>query len=199
MTEEQLILLGKAVGAIVTIVGALVGLYKYVIYPIYKRILFNFKLFWGVILDVASIHEIIKKEFTTNGGSSIKDAIKRIECKVNILEFKNRAILSLDTRPIFKTNETGNYIWINDAFVKEIGFSLDFLKNGGWISMIEESDRKRVKEAWNESILDKRSFLSKFTILKSNDAKIDVICSACPIISEDNNLIGYIGTMTLDK
>ncbi len=76
---------------------------------------------------------------------------------------------------------------------------MDFLKNDGWISMVKENERHRVRESWTECIDDKRGFICNFTINKNNGTPIKVISIAYPIIStEDNKLIGYIGLLNFD-
>jgi len=198
MTGEQFVTLCKIIGGIATAGGGLYSAYQYVLRPyvVEPYILEPCNLAWKVITDANSIHDIIKKEFTTNGGSSIKDAIKRIESSLDIMNSKYRTILALDERAIWETDANGNYIWVNDTYIRETGFSMDFLKDDGWLSMIDENERHRVRESWNECIVDSRGFISKLLIHKSNGTAAKVATEAYPVISkEDNKLVGYIGLL----
>ena len=69
--------------------------------------------------------EEIKKELTTNGGSSLKDAIidmkdtvHRIDRRQKIIEQRTKAALHYSNEALFETDIAGRLIWSNAHFCK---------------------------------------------------------------------------------
>ena len=68
---------------------------------------------------VESVEEI-KKELTTNGGSSLKDAVvcmrescKRIENRQRVIIQRTKAALHYSSTALFETDQEGRLIWSN--------------------------------------------------------------------------------------
>ena len=82
----------------------------------------------------------IKKELTTNGGSSIKDAINRIENRQIVLEHRTKAVFFDSKEAIFEVDKSGNMLWSNEKF----NTFCDNQKFTGldWISIIDEPKRQ---------------------------------------------------------
>lgn len=206
MSPDNIVLLGKvivAIGTILSIIG--VPLYKYLIYPFIIQKLINFKenikqhyKQWCDLANTAEmVHDIIKKELQTNGGSSIKDSIKRIEGHISIIDAKYKAFVSLENEPVWESDENGGCIWANSSYLKMTGFDFDYLKNAGWISIINENDRSRVREEWNMAIKEKRVFSCEFIINRFDGTKIKVFGKSFPILSSiDESITGYVGRLS---
>src|SRR4051812_27188093 len=100
-----------AIGSAITGIGAI---FKYAIIPLYywiielqKRIIDDYTK-WCNLADTATlVHDIITKELQTNGGSSIKDALKRIENRLSFISNKVKTILSMENEPIWESDELG--------------------------------------------------------------------------------------------
>ena len=92
--------------------------------------------------DVKESIETIKNEVVTNGGSSIKDAIGRIEARQQVLDQRSKASLHYHDEALFETDEHGNLIWSNSKFKD---FSENSFKYGAgydWITIIDEPNRE---------------------------------------------------------
>jgi hypothetical protein len=84
--------------------------------------------------------EDIKKELTTNGGSSIKDTVNRIERRQVMLDKRSKAIFYNVESPILEVDELGNILWANSAFHLKMGTKN--LKGLDWVSYIDEPQRE---------------------------------------------------------
>ena len=91
VTTDQLILIGKVVGALLSIGAGIGAIVRYWIWPAYRRAINNIKYIFRIAANADNIHSIIEKELTHNGGSSLKDAVRRIESSLNSGHNKFRA------------------------------------------------------------------------------------------------------------
>lgn len=83
----------------------------------------------------------IKAEVVTNGGSSIKDAIGRIEERQKVLDQRSKASLHYHDEALFETDEHGNLIWGNERFQKILADKYN-IDSWDWITFIEEPKRE---------------------------------------------------------
>lgn len=90
---------------------------------------------------VCSIKEI-KHELTTNGGSSIKDAINRIESRQITVDHRSKAIFYNFEQPIFEISNAGDFLWSNEKF-KEATDHKEF-KGLDWVNIVDEPERHHV-------------------------------------------------------
>lgn len=142
--------------------------------------------------------EYIYKELNTNSGTSIKDQISKIEKEtikntqtINCILYRQRWILDNRPEPIFETDSSGNFTWVNDAFVKLVKRNFDDLMNHKWKIIICENERTKIYEHWDSAIQEKRNFEETVCISSKNGNCFSAKCiAAC---QEDGK---YIGTLT---
>ena len=123
---------GIVLGAFGAVYAAIVGLYKCIIKPSIKFYRNNERLIGSV--------EDIKKELTTNGGSSIKDTVNRIDRRQIMLDKRSKAIFYNVEKAILEVDEKGNILWANEMFHKQMGTKN--LKGLDWVSYIDEPQRE---------------------------------------------------------
>jgi len=95
----------------------------------------------------------IKNELMTNGGSSIKDAINRIEKRQIMIDKRSKAVFYKVDSPIFEVDENGNLLWANKKF-NDIRGNKN-LKGIDWVVLIDEPQREyflRELESCSEKI-----------------------------------------------
>lgn len=197
--DYDLTFFAKIIGAIAAIVTSVTVIHSYLIRPLYLKLRANLLFMWRVAIDAASINDLIKRELTYNGGSSIKDSIKRIEENINNSSFKLKAVLSLKQEPIWESDENGNCKWVNDAYIRITGYSLEHLKNLGWLMTVKESERKNIEYEWLRSINEKRTFNQEMSIKTSSSTFIKVHAHGFPIMTHDNKLSGYMGILNFNN
>jgi gas vesicle protein len=177
-----------------TVITILITVYKG-IKPVYTLCKKKYDSVKSFIKDVSDCVQLVNTELKTNHGSSIKDAISRIDNKVMGLESKNKAYLSHIGLPIFELNSSGQLTWINRA-----GFSLlkkDFteLKDLGWMGLVCPDDRDRVESEIEDSSRQRRAFSIKFNLLFENKYNA-VIFEATPLF-EKEKFNGYFGVIKI--
>lgn len=182
------------IAIIIAISGALFGLYMKGIVPMFKLCKNKYDSIKSFVCDLQESVQLVKTELQSNHGSSIKDAIFRIDDKVHILEAKNRAYFAHVHLPIIEFDINGHLVWMNRSSYTLFGKDLSELRNFGWLSSIDPEDRERVEEDITNSVRQQRSFSTKFKII-NQDKSVVVVCDAAPIITNNGKFNGYFGTL----
>lgn len=151
----------------------------------------------------------IEKEFKTNGGSTVKDDLKKIsvnvdaalvEAKTNgvkLTELDLRLKISEECDPtlIFKLDATGKCIYCNQSFYSFFGFSERDILGFNWENKIDEKDLRVVQEKWKRAIETQTQFLNTHTVIDSDKVKTVCRVIGLPIVL-DGTLKGFYGTVT---
>lgn len=107
----------------------------------------------------------IKKELTTNGGSSLKDAIismgkscDRIEERQKVIIQRTKAALHYSGAALFETDEDGRMIWSNANFFKYLPAGGAHLEGFDWLNIIHEDEREDVLKEFISCLTMNRRF-----------------------------------------
>lgn len=143
------------------------------------------------INELGDCVKLVNTELKPNHGSSIKDAISRIDNKISIIDLKNRAYLSHMEVPVIELDSNGNLQWTNRAGFKLFGKDLSELLNFGWFGCIINEQRDTVEAEILDCIRQKRACSINFKI-KTNKKDMDVTLDVSPIVI-NGNLNGFFG------
>jgi len=123
----------------------------------------------------------IKKELTTNGGNSLKDAIidlrttcHRMETRQKIIEQRTKAALHYSRISLFETDSGGRIVWMNENFCKLTANKLQNAEGYDWLSYIDEEERD--------------DFFHEFKSCLELNRKFSRVCKNC-----DGKMIEVIG------
>ncbi len=189
--------ISQALVGIVAGAGAIGAIYLYVS----KKIVTPVKNYFNSISDsIGQIPTIntrisdISKELSTNGGMSIKDSVNRIDKNMHYLEQRQKAILTSSKQICyFETDNHGNVTTVNRLYQRLTNRTIEELLGYGWLNIIEESDREKVRSEWNRCISNIEEFHDIFYIQNIDGIKYRVRIEAFPIKSKDDSLLGYVG------
>lgn len=183
--SDMLLILTTIAGA----ATAIVTFYKAVIRPILKA----FKKIKETVTLIEKLHD----EFKPNGGSSLRDAVNRIEEKI-LCEQGARRVLSmaLDVG-VFECDADGLCLWVNQYYTTITGLSPFEARNFGWINAVDIRDRDGVVEQWDLAIKHKRIFQMEYKLVNIlNGIPTKVRCHSSPIFNDKNEIIGHVGIIT---
>lgn len=136
----------------------------------------------------------ILAETKTNGGSSLRDQLNRIEQYVTHLTLWTEAGQHLTAKPMFKSDQNGKFIWINTAFARMVGVGLEDLKGLGWLSFISDADQAKISKEWDESVADGRRFEAVFSIRNSYSREEKRVKAQAFPVQANTSVLGFIGT-----
>jgi PAS domain-containing protein len=134
---------------------------------------------------------------TPNGGSSLSDAIHRMERQLAINQTTQRIILVEDTAIMFWADPNGRYNRVSKAYADLVGRAPEEMLNEGWKSHLSVSCRRAVIEEWSFAVRDMREFYMRCELqnhLAHKAFTADVTAYPAKV---DNKVVGYVGRITL--
>jgi PAS domain S-box-containing protein len=179
------------IGVATAFVAVIAFLYRSVFRPAFKNL--------SKLFDSLEKIDVIYNQMFTNGGSTLRDAVNRIENRITLVE-KKQGVYMMDTAEgVYETNASGEFTSVNRTMCKFLGRIESDLLGNGWLNSVSEEDRYRVDEAWDYAIKNQIEFEMSFDVVDSDKEIHSVKCRAKPIRSSDGNLIGYIGIVDYIK
>jgi len=155
------------------------------------------------VLDMNANVKKILHELSPNHGASLKDKVTKMEQSFD--EYKNLVkyvyttqnwILSMFEKMLFKCDESGNWIWVNEKLSDTLNIPENYLLNNGWRNFIVEKDRESVMNMWDECVQNKKDIciITNFTVTgddlnpASNILKVTIIAERL----DDKTYVGWI-------
>lgn len=97
---------------------------------------------------------------------------------------------------IFRTDPTGKTIYVNPKWSQFSGISSEEAMGDGWFDALYPEDKDRLVEVWSESFKEQKISVAEYRFRRTDGQIIWVYGEAVPEISEDGEILGYIGTLT---
>jgi PAS domain S-box-containing protein len=135
---------------------------------------------------------ILNRELQNNGGSSMKDAIDRIEHKLHNLELHQKFYLDESSSYIYEIDIDGHFVWGNKAYLEAINKDTENIHGIGWILHVAPEDRKKVEDHWDVCRELEKECTIEFRFLKHTGERVWVIGSTFPLNDIDGNIYGYL-------
>jgi PAS domain-containing protein len=152
--------------------------------------------------DLTKSIETIKKEVTTNGGNSIKDAIidlkgtcSRIESRQRVIEQRTKAALHYNNVALFETDEQGRLTWTNSNFYDLTANSLTSVEGYDWLTYVKEDEREDFFSEFKSCLEMNRKFVKEST--SCDNQKIKFVGFPYKINEQSHG--GFIVSLTLVK
>lgn len=144
------------------------------------------------------IKEILA-ELRTNGGSSLKDAITRIEeFQVRMGGRVDLVMLAMaDAAAVYEADADGHLHWASPAYQRITGRSIAELNGWGWSIVIHDEDADRVRAAWRVAVEERRGFSMNYRMVHLDGDVFKVHSVATPLYINDR-IIGWSGLVTVE-
>ena len=192
---EQSTALFSAIIAGITVIALL---WKKIIKPLY----IGLSKFYDLVDNI----ELVVAEFTPNGGSSIRDAVDRIEIRQLLSDQRQRVFFQDLNLAICETNADGECTRVNRTFARLTGRLPSELLKFNWVNAIDPDDRDRIFKEWLSAVEAKREFSAHYNILHINGTKIPVYARTFPLYGLEKldkgkvqAVVGHIGLVTIDS
>jgi PAS domain-containing protein len=145
----------------------------------------------------------VMKEVMPNGGSSLRDAVTRIEVSVGdqsqylrVMAGTMRANLDSDPyRALFETDAHGANLWVNKTYLRWVNRSVQEMLGWGWLACVCDADRERVRDEWLQSVKERRQFQARYFLVDSAGSRIEVDCHVVPIPEGSSVVERFIGVI----
>lgn len=131
---------------------------------------------------------------------SDKQSIYKDHVDATILNGQNREwfreVANYMNAMIWMSNHLHQMIYVNQAWLKFRGMSIDVELDKGWIDGVYSDDQYGVNQALQEAYHSKKSFDIQFRFRKYDASYRWVQMEGAPMYSSLDNFIGYTGTLT---
>jgi len=165
----DIFLLTKIVTTLVALGGGVYAIWTRVIKPVID---------W--LKRMAGLLETVEKELKPNGGSSLRDAINRIELRQIIADEKAQAMEMDSIKGVWEADTKGRYIHTNRTYQKITGLSSEATHGYGWLNAIHKDDREGVLKDWEQAVSQQREFYQTFRIQVGKKV-VRVVCVGYPL------------------
>jgi len=130
--------------------------------------------------------------------SIVRDITNRKKVESALQSSQRRYQTLAETSPvcIFHSDAFGNCLYVNQRWNEMTGLNPELVAETGWMNAIHPDDAERVKNEWYRAISDKIPFKSEYRFLRADDRVIWAIGQAIAEIGEQQEIKGYIGTIT---
>ena len=141
----------------------------------------------------ANVKKKIDEHLKPNGGSSVRDALDRIEIQLTQLEASQRAILDLheETTGHFLAGKDGHFFWVSDKFSELMDIEREDCLGLDWIKAIKESEQMAMYSNW--AFIKNTKSTANFTF--STKSGVSVLFRSVPVIDSKDRIVGFVGNI----
>jgi PAS domain S-box-containing protein len=179
---NNILLLASLITALTVIGGAL---WRYVVEPL-----------WRALWELKAILAFIEAELRPNGGSSIRDAVNRMEMgieaankKIDLVAQRQLQRTNLDATGLWETDSAGRFTFVNPAMARLAGAAPEDFLGLGWKTHVHPRDRAEVSASWQSAVQDERDFTFVFAF--GNEVKVRV--TGRRMRGANGDVTGWIG------
>lgn len=143
------------------------------------------------------VHKI-SEEFSPNGGSTLRDAINRIEDKISLQEQKTLAIIKSFPIGTWISDKNGKCVDVNRSLCKIMGRTESEIKGDNWSNWIHPDEKEAVFEEWYRAVHNMMTFDMTYRYVLPDGRIQKVHGIAYQLRTEKNELVGFLGTLYAD-
>jgi PAS domain S-box-containing protein len=107
-----------------------------------------------------------------------------------------QTLVTISPVGIFRTDANGVTTYVNPKWSEIAGAPFNEALGDGWLNAVHPDDRERVSKGWQASTKVKKSSSSDYRFVRPDGKIVWVIGQAVPEKNIENQVVGYIGTIT---
>lgn len=136
--------------------------------------------------------ENIQKELVTNGGSTLKDALNRIERRQLLHKQAHQNLAAEVGSLYFETDEAGDWKEVSPSVAMRLGCQPIDLLGSGWTSYVMQATREEVIQEWDRCIEERIDFNLEFVMFSTTGERIVVVMTT-KAVRDGALFAGYFG------
>lgn len=126
----------------------------------------------------------------------IANRLTHIEIAIEMLGIEHQASFELLGLAIWHSDHDGKAVYISPTLGDLLGMSTEEARGWGWLTSVHTDDRKRVRNEYVYSVMDKRPFSEYYRFKRSNDQRIVYVHGlAYPVVPSASEIqtVKFIG------
>jgi len=143
-----------------------------------------------------------ESRFSPNGKDEVivivRDITVRKQAERKLVESEKRyqTLTSVVPVGIFHTNKDGETTFVNPTWCQISGMSEEEALGEGWLQAVHPDDRERLLAGWQESTEEMTTSTADYRFMHPDGSIAWVIGQAVPEVNSENEVVGYVGTIT---
>ncbi|BAY26951.1 two-component hybrid sensor and regulator [Calothrix sp. NIES-2100] len=121
---------------------------------------------------------------------------KKIEQALRESERRYATLAEASPVAIFRFDIHGNCVYVNDRWCEMTGRPITAAMGMGWVDTLHSEDRDRLLNAWSQACAQQVVYQNEGRCLRPDGSIIWFYIQSLPETDPNNNIIGYIGTLT---
>jgi len=121
---------------------------------------------------------------------------QRAELLLRESEERFQTLARISPVGIFRTDPNGATTYVNPKWCDISGLSFDRALGDGWLDAVHPDDKEDLSKGWQESTQLNRASFSDYRFVHPDGAIAWVMGQAVPEMNSENQMVGYIGTIT---
>ena len=123
-------------------------------------------------------------------------AAKKAERELQASEKRYQTLTRVAPVGIFQTDKNGSTTYVNQTWCQISGLSADKALGNGWLDAVHPEDKKRLSDKWKRSAETQSTSTDDYRFVRPDGSISWVIGQAVPELDENNQVIGFVGTIT---
>lgn len=160
-------------------------------------------LLQGHIASFDAFRDEVTHEIRPNNGSSLKDSLARIEVtgtnlrdSIQLLQGMIRHRADGDGHHgVIECDAAGLVEWANATFLRWTAMQAPLLTGWGWVNTVAHVDRARIRDEWEDAVVETRDFTSTFGLI-TPDGVLPVEVKATPLRDGRGHVLKWLWTVT---
>jgi PAS domain S-box-containing protein len=111
-------------------------------------------------------------------------------------ELRYSTLAQISPVGIYRCDTSANLLYVNQRWCEITGYSLDWVIDRGWRTIIHPEDKARVEAQVKLTLEQEIPFECEFRFQRSDNSVVWVFAQSVPEMNADGALIGHVGTVT---
>jgi PAS domain-containing protein len=154
------------------------------------------KRFAAIEETLFELNKFVREKLTKNGGSSIFDAVKRIEDRQIVSDGRQSALLNDSKNGYFFCNTLGYNSWVNRTYARFLDCGTNELLGFAWKRFIKTEELERYNKIWTNAFKDGCEFEDTVEFVNAHGDKVALHISVSLVQNEKGETTSYIGQVT---
>jgi PAS domain S-box-containing protein len=128
--------------------------------------------------------------------NSMLDTLEQARTKEKESENRYEQLATISPVGIFRTDQNGVTNYVNPMWCKISGLSFEEGLGDDWLKAVHSEDRENLINGWRESTRLQKASYSDYRFVHPDGTVVWVMGQASPEMNSENQVVGYIGTIT---